>query len=269
MKDRMSRQSFLGENAEELIELVQIGVIGLGGGGSQISQSSAHIGIQRPTAFDPDRVDKEGTNLNRLVGGTVHDAESERLKTEVAERLYKGLQPLANAQFIPDRWQEHAELLRGCHIVFGCVDSYAQRAELETFCRRFLIAYIDIGMDVLGGDKPVIGGQVILSLPGGPCMRCMGFITDQRLAEEGRRYGDVGGRAQVVWPNAVLAGTAVGLGMELLTDWTRRPCRTFDYIVYDGNRMTLQPHLQHEEFSEMTCTHYRPEEVGRPKALLL
>src|ERR1700730_12183464 len=40
--------------------------------------------------------------------------------------------------------------LRRCDVIFGCVDSYRERDELERFMRRFLIPYIDIGMDVHG-----------------------------------------------------------------------------------------------------------------------
>ena len=35
-------------------------------------------------------------------------------------------------------------------------------------------------MDVRGKELPVIAGQVILSSPGGVCMRCMGSLTDEK-----------------------------------------------------------------------------------------
>lgn len=62
--------------------------------------------------------------------------------------------------------------MRRCDLIFGCVDSFAERAELEASCRRYLIPYLDIGMDVhqAGDEPPVMGGQVILSMPDGPCM---------------------------------------------------------------------------------------------------
>jgi hypothetical protein len=43
---------------------------------------------------------------------------------------------------------------------------------------------IDIGMDVHRTEPPVIGGQIILSSPGGPCMRCLSFLTEEKLARE-------------------------------------------------------------------------------------
>jgi hypothetical protein len=64
-------------------------------------------------------------------------------------------------------------------------------------------------------------------------------MTDEKLAQEAARYGDAGPRPQVVWPNGVLASTAVGLAVDLVTDWTRRR-RTHAYLVYDGNAATVK-----------------------------
>lgn len=263
-----SRQSFLGEHFENALVHARIGIVGLGGGGSPVSQQLAHLGFQKPVGFDFDRVDGEGTNLNRLVGGTVKDAENETLKTEIAERLYLGLQPGAEVQFFPEQWQDHAAELRSCHVVIGCVDTYSARAELETLCRRFLVAYIDIGMDVHGSRPPIISGQTILSLPGGPCMRCMGFLTEERLAKEGAQYGNVGERSQVVWPNGILASTAIGLAVELLSGWTQN-LKRFDYLVYDGNRMTVQRPMWFDSLHKAECDHFPKTTVGRPQVLLL
>lgn len=43
--DRYSRQSFLGKHAETLIRTCVVGVVGLGGGGSHITQQLVHIGF--------------------------------------------------------------------------------------------------------------------------------------------------------------------------------------------------------------------------------
>jgi hypothetical protein len=122
--------------------------------------------------------------------------------------------------------------------------------------------YVDIGMDVHGKQPSVIGGQVILSSPGGLCMRCMGFLTDEKLAQEAARYGDVGGRPQVVWPNGVLASTAVGLAVELVTNWTSKP-RSHAYLVYDGNAGTVQDSHTLRKL-KANCDHYSSVDVGDP-----
>jgi hypothetical protein len=258
--ERYSRQSFLGERSDERIAACTVGVVGLGGGGSHVVQQLAHIGFQNYVIYDGDAA--EESNLNRLIGATSADTRAETPKLHLAKMMIYGLQPGARVRSFPCNWQEHPEALRECQIVFGCVDGYKGREELEIACRRYLMHYIDIGMDVHGNEPPVIGGQVILSSPGGPCMRCMGFLTDERLAKEAALYGNAGGRPQVVWANGVLASTAVGLGVDLITDWARLR-RTHAYLVYDGNECTV-----HKSFTLRKlpggCKHFLCDAIGDP-----
>jgi hypothetical protein len=208
----------------------------LGGGGSQVIQQLAHVGFQRYIIYDKDIV--EESNLNRLVGAKSVDVFAETPKLHIAKLMIYGLQSNASVRGYACRWQDHPEPLRECDIVFGCVDTYKGRQELEVACRRYLMHYIDIGMDVHGTERPVIGGQVILSSPGNLCMRCMGFLTDKNLAEEAARYGNAGTHPQVVWPNGVLASTAVGFAVDIVTNWTKRSL-PYAYYIYDGNLATV------------------------------
>lgn len=153
--------------------------------------------------------------------------------------------------FAPCKWQENPEPLRESQIVVRCVDIYKGREELEIARRRYLMHYIDMGMDVHGKEPPVIGGQVILSSPGGLCMRCMGFLTDEKLAQEAARYGDAGGRPQVIWPNGILASTHQRqLAWQLIWSQTGREsgvltltwCMTettarFEIVTHSGTRI--------------------------------
>jgi len=110
--------------------------------------------------------------------------------------MIRGLQPHARIIAVRDTWQHATEQLKTCDIIMGAVDGFAEREQLERFARRYLIPYIDIGMDVhdLGKDGFLISGQVILSTPGSPCLRCCGLITDDRLKEEAGKYGAAGSR---------------------------------------------------------------------------
>jgi len=263
---RFSRQSFLGATSESLIASARVGVVGLGGGGSHIVQQLAHIGFQKFALFDGDVV--EESNLNRLIGARSLDVAAETPKLHIAKTVIFGLQPAAVVRGFGGRWQEKPELLRECDIVFGCVDGYRGRLELEVACRRYLMHYIDIGMDVHGEKPPVIGGQVILSSPGNPCMRCMGFLTDEKLTKEAERYGKAGVRPQVVWPNGVLASTAVGIAVNLITGWTGTPVG-HAYFVYDGNESTVKESPMLRRFKATPCPHYNDSDVGDPVAVEL
>jgi hypothetical protein len=259
-----SRQSFLGPNSEPLLDSTRAGIIGLGGGGSHIVQQLAHLGVGNFFLFDPDKI--EDTNLNRLVGAIAKDVKNGTLKTDIAYRVIKGVNPKAKVTRIPKLWQEAPLDLRHCDVIFGCVDSYAARNELEHACRRFLIPYIDIGMDVTkasGGSGFVISGQVILSLPGNLCMRCMGFLNENLLAEEAQQYGEAGDRPQVVWPNGVLASSAVGCFTQLLTPW--HDALPIPYLEYDGNTQTVFPSNRLKYLEGRKCTHFSSStDLGDP-----
>lgn len=261
--ERHSRQTFLGPGSEQVLAGCALGIVGLGGGGSHIAQQAVHVGVRDFVLHDADTV--EDSNLNRLVGGTAADALLDVPKVHALERLIVGVAPGAHVEAVPARWQDSPEALRRCDVVIGCVDSFAQRHELEVFARRYLIPYIDIGLDVVAvaGEPPQMGGQVFVSMPGAPCLWCAGFLTDERLAKEADRYGDAGHRPQVVWANGVLASSAVGIVVDLLTDWTRS-LRSSIYLSYDANVGTVSPHPR-APYLPSECEHYPPDEVGTPR----
>lgn len=64
-----------------------------------------------------------------------------------------------------------------------------------------MIPYIDMGMDVTplpDSWESLVSGQVVLSSPGEPCLRCFQLVTEERLKAEAQRYGAAGSKPQVV-----------------------------------------------------------------------
>ena len=259
--NRFDRQSFLGKDSQKKIESSRIAVIGFGGGGSHVIQQLAHIGFKHFVILDPDKI--EESNLNRLVGATLEDVERAKLKVEIAQRIITNLIPDAEIQAFPQKWQDQLNALKNCDIIFGCIDSFIQRRDLEAFSRRYLIPYIDIGMDVhsLPDCPPRIAGQVILSMPGCVCMKCMGYLTEKTLAIEGARYGDAGSNPQVVWCNGVLASTAVGLAVDLITNWSSS-LKEAVFLSYDGNTNTVFMDNRLKYIIKNVCPHYPIDNIG-------
>jgi molybdopterin/thiamine biosynthesis adenylyltransferase len=263
---RYDRQSFLGTNSDKILANLRVAIIGLGGGGSHIAQQLAHLGVSHFVLCDPDRISE--TNLNRTVGATVADVAQRRLKTEIAKRQIRSLHSDLDVLTI-GRWENTSRALLHCDVVIGCVDTFTGRRDLEAFCRRHLIPYLDVGMDVqkvADGHYEIIG-QLIMSMPGRPCMRCMNFLTEELLAEEARRYGDAGGRPQVVWPNGVICSAAVGVVVDLVTGWSRNR-RESVYLNFRGTDLSLRddPRLKH---LPPNCEHYPLVEAGDPVWKLL
>ena len=260
---RFDRQSFLGADSDQKLLGANIGIVGLGGGGSHVVLQTGHVGIGGHVAVDPDHI--TSTNTNRLVGGRLSDLEPALSKPAIAERLLRDLQEEPRIIAIPKSWHDATDDLKRCNLIVGAIDSFKEREQLERFARSNLIPYIDIGMDVhqLTPKTFLIGGQVILSMPGKPCLRCCGLITDEQLKREAEKYGAAGSNPQVVWPNGVLASTAVGIIVQLLTPWFNNPPE-FVYLDYDGNKGTLTPNDRMEFLANTICPHHPPNEVGDP-----
>jgi len=259
MDPRLASQSFLGPESDTILAAIEVGIVGLCGGGSHLVHQLPHLGITRFVIVDPDII--ETRNWNRLLGGTPADVEAASAKTAIAERVIRSINPTARITACRSRWQEVIETLRRCDVIFGCVDSYRERSELEQFARRFLIPYIDLGMDVHETtDGYSISGQVVLSSPGGPCLWCLGVLNESRLEQEAGRYGMAGSRPQVVWPNGVLASLAVGLFVQLVCPWHGEP-QLGACCEFDGNRHRVETN-RFDYAAELQCTHFRSDELG-------
>ncbi|MGG3561977.1 ThiF family adenylyltransferase [Neobacillus rhizosphaerae] len=250
-----NRQSFLGDSLDYILENTKVGVIGLGGGGSQIVQQLAHIGFKNYILCDYDVF--EDTNINRTVGSKLEDIAKSSTKLSIAVRLIRGIIPDANIIEINDKFQTAPAEIVKADILFGCLDGLRNREQLENLARRNKIPYIDIGMDVTHPSNiPVIRGQVIASLPEMPCMWCMGFINKEHLTREDAAYGEAGIRPQVIWPNGTLASTAIHIAMNLLTNWTKKSDKQVLYYEYDGNKGTVRPHIHFEMNKFKICDHH-------------
>ncbi len=258
-----SRQSFLGPNSEEVFAAARAVIVGVGGGGSHIAQQLAHLGVGQVRLIDPDVI--EASNLNRLIGGTQADVDWRSDKVEIAGRRYEAVRPWAKVVPAKSQWQDVDHLLRDAHAVFGCVDGYRQRMYLNGAARRFLVPYIDIGMDVasLSDGSFAVSGQMIMTLPHGPCMQCLGFLTSERLLEEENKYGDAGINPQVVWTNGTLASLAVGQFVRLLTPWFHG-AQEYEWLELDGNLQHVTASSQPIYFPKGPCPHHRTEDLGDP-----
>lgn len=261
---QQSRQQFLGEKFEFALRETVVGVIGLSGGGSHIVQQLAHLGFLKYCLFDPKEF--ESKHLHRLVGSCAADIALATPKTQIAQRVIASVRPDAHVALVPHSWTESPEILRGCDVVFGCVDSFQGRLDLEVCCRRYLIPYIDIGMTVLGADSgpPRLLGQVAVSLPGGPCLQCMRVVTESELQREAEQYGSAGVAAQVVFANGVLASTAVGLCVQLLSGWRGSEIENL-VLRYDGNRDSVLPCHVASVMRHANCLHFPMNDVGDPR----
>lgn len=258
----LKRQSFLGEQSDATFRNAKVAIIGLGGGGSHGAQQLAHVGIGGFLLVDPDHIEEH--NLNRLVGGTRKDVRRRTPKVRIAERVIRGINPEAEVTLRRQPWEAVLDEIRSCDVVLGCVDTFSGRDELERFCRQHLLPYVDMGMDVTETDTGfLVAGQVLLSLPDEPCLRCVGVVTDERIKREAEQYGAAGPRPQVVWSNGTLASLAVGMVVQMLSPWNTQ-IQGSAYREYDGNANTVRESPKWPFLVNRTCPHHPSQDRGDP-----
>lgn len=233
------------EDGQRALGRARVAVVGLGGGGSHVVQQLAHLGVGEIIGIDADRVAK--TNRHRLVGVKRFDVWLRRRKTMIMRRVVKtvGLSRrcLTVEQHVPA--PAALTILKTADVVVGCVDNLHGRADLQEVSSRFLIPYVDVGVNIRAikdpdpdGPRVTIGGNVLTLIPGGFCMWCAGFLSKEKLDAElkgpNRSYFENrGGEAQVVSLNGLVASQAVTEVLQLLTGFGGSGLRRHDVTLDD------------------------------------
>jgi proteasome lid subunit RPN8/RPN11 len=230
-----SRQELaLGKWGQAQLQNARVGVIGLGGIGSQVALQLAHLGVGSLVLIDGDLV--EASNLSRLAGACPADIGAVS-KAEVAGRYARTLGLVGqiechDAFFSP----EHADLATSCDLIISCVDRQTPRALLNRLAYQTLLPVIDLGTAFrVDGSGRMTGaaGRVVVLGPGRPCLACWGHLDADRLRnealstrerEEEIREGYIDGadepQPSVIAFNTMVAGAGVVEALRLLTSFT-------------------------------------------------
>lgn len=216
--DRQVR--LFGDRGQAILRNQQVGVIGLGGVGSIVSELLTRLGVGNLVLVDPDRV--ELTNLPRTLGTQERDAlgflSSTRfphwvrsfvkrhgtLKVKVAARAAKRADPQVRVLTFPcsATEPEAAKALTKCDFIFLAADSMQARLVFNAITQQFFIPGVELGAKVsvekTSGVIRDIFSVVRPVLPRIGCLWCNGLISaaglqDEAITEEERerqRYVD-------------------------------------------------------------------------------
>ncbi|MGC3971632.1 MAG: ThiF family adenylyltransferase [Pirellulales bacterium] len=162
------RQSMLfGPAGQAILSAAKVGIIGLGGAGSLINESMAHLGVGEIVAVDFDKLSP--TNRPRVVGSRPWDvfpwmlksdyawlrALGERLaryKVRIAERVARNANPaIRYTPIIGDITDaETARALRDCDYLFLCADTAQSRLVFNALVHQYLIPGVQVVREGLG-----------------------------------------------------------------------------------------------------------------------
>jgi molybdopterin/thiamine biosynthesis adenylyltransferase len=231
----------------------RIAVVGQSGGGSHVVQQLAFLGIGEIIGIDDDKVDLG--NRYSGVGFGSKDCASGLLKTDVLWRTVKAIDPAVRYLKVAARVPEKQALdaLKCADVIVGCVNNLHARADIQEIAQRYVIPYVDIGLTLTsggthstdGGRIRSISGNVFTSIPGGPCLWCSDFLTEEKLARETKQRGrpylenEQNWDALVLSFNGVLASQAVNEVLQLLLGFAGEGSLS-PYKKYDGLSGQLQ-----------------------------
>jgi molybdopterin-synthase adenylyltransferase len=210
----------VGSVGQAALAQATVSLVGVSGGGSHVAQQLIHAGVGMLIPVDPDIVDER--NLRRLVGATRDDVDRTG-KVMIPARLADTVRPEVEVVPIEEEFPstETINRLRLADVLVGCVDGWDTRDALNDFALQHRIPYVDIGASITppAGQGMRVGGQIAIVMPDGPCLRCMGLVTDPRVAASRQlRQGYAEGvdAPQVVSINGTLASEAVTAVLMLI-----------------------------------------------------
>jgi ThiF family protein len=190
-----------GTPGHDILDNLRVGIAGLGGVGSILTEFLARLGIGELVLVDFDIVNEE--NLNRLVGA--RRDELGKPKTKYAERIAKvaATSPKFAVYGVREsvvEWDGLRHLL-DCDIILNAADSPFARQVLDHVSYAYCVPVIDGGTILLvDSNNGVIGkSQVGKSGPGDPCLECCGSY-DQQEATMARESPRMQGQDSYVQP---------------------------------------------------------------------
>lgn len=178
-----------GPEMQKLLKTLSIGVVGAGGTGSSVTEQLIRLGVGHITTVDEQ--DFENTNVNRLYGSRLSDADQPTPKVDVMERLANNVGLGTRVTKIKGSVcdAETIKQLRDCDFVFGCTDDFLGRMMLNRLVYWYYIPVIDsaVLVDSEKGKIKEIIGRVTVLLPGSACLSCRRRISSERIMAQSKK----------------------------------------------------------------------------------
>ena len=177
-----------GQEAQDTIARLHIGIVGLGSVGSVVAEAVARIGVGRVTLIDPDRVEEH--NLDRLLFATRRSVG--RPKVALAGKSFRRHATARDVRIAPLAMSVHNALgysaALDCDLLFSCVDRPVARDVLNYIAYAHLIPVIDGGVSVeysAHHDRLLSSHwRAHLATPFHECLRCNGQYSSGMVVVE-------------------------------------------------------------------------------------
>lgn len=212
-----------GAGGQKILSRAKIGIIGLGGVGSLISQFLARLGVGHIVAADPKRI--SSTNLSRVVGANRADlqqSDGATPKVDIARRVAEEANEAIFYEPIFGDFSEQsvAERFLDCDFLFLAADEMKARLVFNAIVHQFLVPGIQLGAKVASTVRGEVDQAFSVTrwvLPTSGCLWCNGLIPRDLLAMEAKdsvareeqTYGTRQENPSVITMNAICASHGV------------------------------------------------------------
>lgn len=182
-----------GTRTLDCLRAMRVGVVGCSGTGSVIAELLARNGVGTLVLVDDDVVEEH--NLNRLVNGTIADAQSAVPKVRALGNtiVRAGLGTDVHGHCALTDSPEAVAALIDCDVLFGCVDTAFGRYHLECIASAHLIPYFDIGVRLeVDGHGGIQSADAVSHYvhPRGASLLSRGVYTVEQVRAENLRRMD-------------------------------------------------------------------------------
>jgi ThiF family/Prokaryotic homologs of the JAB domain len=182
-----------GSGTVQRLGLLSVAVVGCSGTGSIMVEQLARLGIGRLILVDFDRI--KPRNLNRILGSTSADAESERLKVDVLAEHVGSLGYRTEVVRVASAIDDPLALrhVSSCDVIVGCLDKLLPRALLTRLGTYYLQPYLDLGVRLVAdgrGGINTVCGSVHYVQPGYSPLDARGVYRLEDLRAEGLAHTD-------------------------------------------------------------------------------
>ncbi|TLP75686.1 HesA/MoeB/ThiF family protein [Maribacter sp. ACAM166] len=190
-KEFIRNQQAFGKKTTKMLRGLKVGIVGCSGTGSPVIEQLVRLGVGTIVLADADLI--EHKNLNRIIGSTFADANSNRLKVDTIKRHIEKIGLGTRIITFPVIIQESREALdsfASCDIIFGCVDSFEGRYYLNLISTYYLVPLIDIGIKLVAdgeGGIDSINGNIHYVDPGSETLMERNVFTQEQLTAESLR----------------------------------------------------------------------------------
>ncbi len=165
---------FFGKDGQQKLADADVTIVGVGGLGTHVVQQLTLLGVGRLTLIDHEELDE--TNRNRYIGVRYDDPIPGTWKTDIGEKLAKGINPGISVAPIRQSLVSHQafEAVIKADYVFGCLDNEGARLILNEICAACSRPYFDLSSDILPDGS--YGGRVCIAWEGQGCIFCYGEL---------------------------------------------------------------------------------------------